>query len=419
MESEITKNDICYRTLTKYMKSITAFFDKYKKLKEIPNDDNRIIRIKEFMNNLKDFKRLNLNMNRKYDNMNSLTLKSEYSDDGSEMNKTNSMVNLQIEEINFSKTTPGFNPHPQLNSYNSNSHLNSQTQVHSNTVSQTPSHTISQSNSQSNSQFNTINSKQYKNLNSLISPKNKFSEAPFLSIKVENTISTSNVSKSKNESDTLLTRVKTIEDKISKPKNVKRMKNKNNSRKSNPNSDLDVPETKKTPSASMNLTPSSNPSNPLNSISSNNNLKKSVSSLQREMLNMKSSKQLKAKNLNSFNQSAQSSQKSKDIFSPRVSGNTGITKMKNRGSAVLSASTISAVEKLEKSKASIPNSNSKKKHRKFSDEKSVSKLSPKTVVNTEPDNTNTQTNLVENFENIDMTSSIFIQGSFNQSKFIK
>lgn len=99
LESDIVKNDSNFRLISKYLKSINSFFERYRILKEIPPGETlRHERLIDFLKNLKNFKKLNVNNMRKYDNMNSLTLKSEYSEDYSELgpqlsDDTNTIMN--------------------------------------------------------------------------------------------------------------------------------------------------------------------------------------------------------------------------------------------------------------------------------------------------------------------------------------
>jgi len=86
LESEIMKNDNLYRIISKYIKSINLIFEKFKSIKEMPpNTENRIEKLKDFDYHLNNFKKLNVNNMRRYDNMTSLTLKSEYSEEFSDI----------------------------------------------------------------------------------------------------------------------------------------------------------------------------------------------------------------------------------------------------------------------------------------------------------------------------------------------
>ena len=98
MESDIIKNESSIRNLSKYLKAINNVFDRYKLIRDNYEGSNQVeSELREFCDNLSEFKKANMNNNfvqifRKLDNMTSLTLKSEYSEDASELlaNKINS-----------------------------------------------------------------------------------------------------------------------------------------------------------------------------------------------------------------------------------------------------------------------------------------------------------------------------------------
>jgi hypothetical protein len=108
LESEIFKNDSLFRNMTKHFKSINNIFESYKHLKEIIHGEpNRLEKLNDFSNQLKDFRKLKLYTVRKFDNLNSLTLKSEYSEDYSELllnlddNNFSSLIITNINNIHF------------------------------------------------------------------------------------------------------------------------------------------------------------------------------------------------------------------------------------------------------------------------------------------------------------------------------
>jgi hypothetical protein len=101
------KNDNLYRMISKYIKSINLIFDKFKLIKEIPsNTENRIEKLKDFDYHLNNFKKLNVNNMRRYDNMTSLTLKSEYSEEFSDIVtqiKTDEVENVILAGLSSNK----------------------------------------------------------------------------------------------------------------------------------------------------------------------------------------------------------------------------------------------------------------------------------------------------------------------------
>lgn len=97
LESEILKNDSNYRSLNKYIKSINSVFEKYKEIKDLVyNEINAKLR-EDYLFQLKSFKKFNINNMRRFDIMNSLTLKSEYSEEFSEM--ASSILNEEMKNL--------------------------------------------------------------------------------------------------------------------------------------------------------------------------------------------------------------------------------------------------------------------------------------------------------------------------------
>jgi hypothetical protein len=57
----VLKNDSFYRNISKYLKSLTVVFEKYRKIKEMVNEDEtKTEKFREFAQNLKDFKKIEI-----------------------------------------------------------------------------------------------------------------------------------------------------------------------------------------------------------------------------------------------------------------------------------------------------------------------------------------------------------------------
>ncbi len=121
LESEILKNDSNYRSISKYLKSINTVFEKFKEIKDLPFSEINSKNREDFLFQLKNFKKLNVNNLRKFDIMNSLTLKSEYSDDFSEMASSilnedmKNIINCVTETNTFHKELPSEKPNDTVN----------------------------------------------------------------------------------------------------------------------------------------------------------------------------------------------------------------------------------------------------------------------------------------------------------------
>jgi hypothetical protein len=103
------------------LKSINTVFEKFKEIKDLPFSESNAKRREDFLFQLKNFKKLNVNNLRKFDIMNSLTLKSEYSDDFSEMASSilnedmKNIINCVTETNTFQKEVPNAKPNDTVN----------------------------------------------------------------------------------------------------------------------------------------------------------------------------------------------------------------------------------------------------------------------------------------------------------------
>lgn len=96
MEAEIIKLDSISISILRYLKEIKNYNENFKQGNSIDNNDNKFIQLMTLKESLKNFKYVPLNIKDKFDikeSINSITLRSEYSDDLNEFIKENQPKN--------------------------------------------------------------------------------------------------------------------------------------------------------------------------------------------------------------------------------------------------------------------------------------------------------------------------------------
>lgn len=113
MESDILRIDNLCVGLLKYLKGIKNYNDKLKQILLIDNIEEKYLSLMELKDNLKEFKYAPLVVREKPDSkesINSITLRSEYSDDLNEFMKENQQKNkiktnkIKLIDVNFERS---------------------------------------------------------------------------------------------------------------------------------------------------------------------------------------------------------------------------------------------------------------------------------------------------------------------------
>ena len=113
MEGEIIKIDSMSVGILRYLKEIKTYNDKFKEGNMIDNNDNKFIHLMTLKESLKNFKYIPINIKDKIDikeSINSITLRSEYSDDLNEFIKENQPKNkiktnkTKLIDLNFERS---------------------------------------------------------------------------------------------------------------------------------------------------------------------------------------------------------------------------------------------------------------------------------------------------------------------------